>query len=361
MAVVDGFVAMRMVGSDSSIALGRSAIGQCGSCGLVQKPVTDRWAAEVGDIYAKYDMTQSIDGVVQRIYDAGTGASVARVDAIASRVIDLLPPAGPATVLDVGTGNGDFVRSIKATRPDTSVDALEASARYRDDLVSSGTVRTFFLRRPDVAGPYDAVSALHVLEHVPEPAAFLADLAGLLVDGGFIWVQVPNVAVAVNDLLVLDHCSHFTVRTLADVVERSGLVAVLLEESAGGREISAVLRRDGAGASGAVAPGAPDLSAMFDELSRFRARVLASPSDPWVFGVGNMGAWVAAERDGRIAGFVDEDPVKWGRTFHGHRIVAPSDPSLDGGTLCIPLWGGRAEGVAARLGAAVRGLHTIAP
>jgi SAM-dependent methyltransferase len=359
--VIDGFAGMRMVGSDSSIARGTSVIGQCCSCGLVQKPITDRWTAEVDEIYAKYDMTQSIDGVVQRIYDARTGGSVARVDAIAARVIGLLPAADPATVLDVGTGNGDFVRSIRTARPDTAVDALEASARYRDDLVSSGAVRTFFLRRPDVAGPYDAVSALHVLEHVPEPSAFLADLAGLLVDGGFIWVQVPNVAVAVNDLLVLDHCSHFTACTLADVVERAGLVTELLEESAGGRELSAVLRRDGARAAGVAASGGPDLSAMFNEMERFRARVHASSLDPWVFGVGNMGAWVAAERDGRIAGFVDEDPVKWGRTFHSRLIVAPLDSALDGATLCIPLWGGRAEGVADRLGAVSRGMRTVAP
>jgi len=359
--VIDGFAGMRMVGSDSSIARGTSAIGQCAACGLVQKPVTDRWTAEVGEIYANYDMTQSIEGVVQRIYDARTGGSVARVDAIASRVTGLLPPDVPATVLDVGTGNGDFVRSIRAARPGTAVDALEASARYRDDLVASGAVRTFFLLRVDVAGPYDAVSALHVLEHVPEPSAFLADLSGLLVDGGFIWVQVPNVAVAVNDLLVLDHCSHFTARTLADVVERAGLVTVMLEESAGGRELSAVLRRDGVRATGAATAGRADLSAMLDELGRFRARVRASSPDPWVFGVGNMGAWVAAERDGRIAGFVDEDPVKWGRIFHGHPIAAPSDPALDGATLCIPLWGGRAEGVADRLGALARGVRTIAP
>lgn len=361
MAVVDGFAAMRMVGSDSSIARGTSAIGQCGSCGLVQKPVTDRWTAEVGEIYANYDMTQSIDGVVQRIYDARTGGSVARVDAIAERVVGLLPADGPATVLDVGTGNGDFVRSIRSVRPDTAVDALEASARYRDDLVASGAVRRFFLRRSDVAGPYDAVSALHVLEHVPEPSAFLADLAGLLVHGGFIWVQVPNVAVAVNDLLVLDHCSHFTVPTLADVIARAGLEAVVLEESAGGRELSAVLRPGGSGRAGVVASDPPSLPAMHDELVRFRSQVRAATTDPWVFGVGNMGAWVVAERDGRIAGFVDEDPVKWGRTFHGHRIVAPSEPSLDGGTLCIPLWGGRSEGVATRLGAAARGMRTIAP
>ena len=359
--MVDGFSGMRMVGSDSSIARGSSPIGQCGTCGLVQKPVTEAWSAEVGGIYAAYDMTQSIEGVVQRIWDAQTGGSVARVDAIAAGVIGLLPGRGGAVVLDVGTGNGDFVRSLRAARPGTAVDALEASARYRDDLVSSGAVRRFFLDRAGVTGPYDAISALHVLEHVPEPSVFLADLADLLSDDGFIWVQVPNVAVATNDLLVLDHCSHFTARTLADAVERSGLVAVVLEESAGGRELSAVLRRDGSPSAVPVAASEASLPAMYDVLRDFRSRVHSPAADPWVFGVGNMGAWVAAEREGRIAGFVDEDPVKWGRSFHGHSIVAPSHPPLDGATIVVPLWGGRAEGVAARLGAEVRGIRTIAP
>lgn len=359
-AVEERFAAFRMVGSDASIARASSAIGQCRACGHVQKPVTAEWSAEVARIYAGYDMTQSIDGVVQRIYDGGPGGPVARVDAIAGRVRAMLP-AEPSAVLDVGTGNGDFVRSLKAARPDVVVDALEASDRYRDGLESSGAVRTFFLDRADVTGPYGAVAALHVLEHVPDPAPFLADLATLLVADGFMWIQVPNAAVSTNDLLVLDHCSHFTAGALADVVARSGLVLSSIEESAGGRELSAVVRRTGTAAVPGEQSRALRLVDALDELGRIRDEVRALRGDPWVFGVGNMGAWVAAERAGGVAGFVDDDPVKWGRSFQGRPIVAPDDPRLDHGVLCIPLWGGRARAVADRIGAGDRGIRTVAP
>jgi hypothetical protein len=354
------FASFAMVGSDASIARASSAIGQCRSCGHVQKPVTDAWSAEVARIYAAYDMTQSIDGVVQQMYEGPAGAPVARVDAIAERVLAMLPTDRPA-VLDVGTGNGDFVRSLTAGRAGLQADVLEASARYRDGLLASGVVREFHLDRGGVEGPYDAITLLHVLEHVPDPAAFLADLAPLLRGDGFMWVQVPNTAVATNDLLVFDHCSHFAAAALADVVTRSGLVLAGLESAAGGRELSALIRR--AGDPVAPAPGAPilRLPRALEELRRFRDAVRGADRDPWVFGVGNMGAWIAAERDGRLAGYVDDDPVKWGRTFQGRPIVAPSDGCIDGGLLCIPLWGERAAGVATRMDAAGRGIRTVSP
>lgn len=355
-----GFASFAMVGSDASVARASSAIGQCRSCGHVQKPVTDAWSAEAARIYAAYDMTQSIDGVVQRMYEGPAGTPVARVDAIAERVLAMLPTDRPA-VLDVGTGNGDFVRSLTAGCPGLEADVLEASVRYRDGLLASGVVRAFHLDRGAVTGPYDAVTLLHVLEHVPDPAAFLADLAPVLRDGGFMWVQVPNAAVATNDLLVFDHCSHFTAGALADVVARSGLVLAGLEASAGGRELSAQIRRAGGPVAPATAGSEMHLPRALDELGRFRDAVRGADRDPWVFGVGNMGAWIAAERDGRLAGYVDDDPVKWGRTFQGRPIVAPSDPRIDGGLLCIPLWGGRAAGVAARMDVATRGIRTVSP
>lgn len=43
-----------------------------------------------------------------------------------------------------------------------------------------------------VGGPYDLVVANHVVEHIPDPVHWLAQLAGLLAEGGRIFLAVPD-------------------------------------------------------------------------------------------------------------------------------------------------------------------------
>jgi len=94
-----------------------------------------------------------------------------------------------------------------------------------------------------VSGPYDAVLALDVLEHLPDPGRALSALAGLLAPGGRLIVSVPNVAhwtVRLGLLVgrfdyvetgILDrtHLRFFTRESILEVCAGAGLV---VEETA---------------------------------------------------------------------------------------------------------------------------------
>lgn len=101
--------------------------------------------------------------------------------------------AGCGRVLEMGVGTGQMTRALRALG--VPIEVVEGSPvladRARTDcrglVVHDAMFETF---APDE--PYDAVLALHVVEHVDDPRALLAHVAGWLRPGGRVVVVVPN-------------------------------------------------------------------------------------------------------------------------------------------------------------------------
>ena len=105
-------------------------------------------------------------------------------------LVDRFAPAGPA--LDFGCGPGWMMRRMSRTR---SCDGLDISAYSRHaarHLNPGSTVYATAAAVPDEA--YAAVSAIHVLEHLPalEVPSALDDLVRMLVPGGTLLVVTPD-------------------------------------------------------------------------------------------------------------------------------------------------------------------------
>ena len=139
--------------------------------------------------------------------------------------LTLLAHAGarpPGTLLDIGAGRGRFVAHARAAGWDAA--GLEPSLRG----IEAARARGIELRRGEIddadiaPGSLDAATLWHVLEHVDEPAAALARIAGWLAPGGTLLVGVPNLASVQAraggarwyHLDVPRHRTHFTVAGL---------------------------------------------------------------------------------------------------------------------------------------------------
>ena len=153
------------------------------------------------------------------------------------RRLSFLARAGahpPGRLLDIGAGRGRFVAAARATGWDAG--GLEPSLRGISGAQAAGIeLQHAGIEDAIVApGSVDAASLWHVLEHLDDPGAALAHIAGWLAPGGWLLVGVPNLASIQAraggerwyHLDVPRHRTHFTVDGLHALLRRSSLEPV---------------------------------------------------------------------------------------------------------------------------------------
>jgi SAM-dependent methyltransferase len=104
-------------------------------------------------------------------------------------------PGQGLRVLDVGCGSGLFLRELRAANPAMKAVGMDASPQaaalawrgYRVPAVAADLQRA-----PFGEASFDLITMFHVLEHLPDPAAYLTAARRLLARGGKLVVQTPN-------------------------------------------------------------------------------------------------------------------------------------------------------------------------
>jgi 2-polyprenyl-3-methyl-5-hydroxy-6-metoxy-1,4-benzoquinol methylase len=104
------------------------------------------------------------------------------------------PPAGGGRLLDVGFGNGGFLKIASemgwnAEGIDFDPKAVEV-ARGRGLNVRCASVSELSRH----GAQYDVITISHVIEHVHYPVDVLRDLYCLLKPGGLLWLDTPNLS-----------------------------------------------------------------------------------------------------------------------------------------------------------------------
>lgn len=107
---------------------------------------------------------------------------------------DLPRTTEPLSVLDIGCGNGQYLATVK--RLGHRVVGVDPDPQ----AVAYGSGAGLDLRHGDAFsilpsdGPFDVITMSHVIEHVHDPRRVLSHVHDLLVPGGTLWVETPNVA-----------------------------------------------------------------------------------------------------------------------------------------------------------------------
>lgn len=126
-------------------------------------------------------------------------------------VLDQLEKISFSSIVDIGCGDGRFLREIAQTYPGKQllgVDASERAIRLAQALNPELDYRASDIVQNPLAATFDVATLIEVIEHIP-PAAlpdFLGAVAKAIQPGGHLVLTVPHR----NKPLIPKHYQHFT-------------------------------------------------------------------------------------------------------------------------------------------------------
>lgn len=160
-------------------------------------------------------------------------------------------PDGPASLLDIGAGQGWAIEYIKNMFPGTQAVAIEQWKPSQEYIVNQlgadvvdADINTVW---PDsLHDRFDLAIFRHTLEHLEEPLKALRQIAACLSPTGHAYIAVPN-AMAIRPTTPVRtvflrpiHLHYFNASTLTALAAKAGLVPVALEA---GNEVWGLFKR----------------------------------------------------------------------------------------------------------------------
>jgi len=218
----------RFTGSDRmSPVAGRFTLFECRVCGLAflwPLPPASLLPALYPDMYYSY-------------HQRGTGAQprISATGAFVERLRQILFPRGfrltPGDrILDVGCGDGQFLLPFLAAGLECHGIDINAGAIARAAGAGVYALRGSLEEAGYPDGFFAVVTAWQVLEHLPAPGAFLAEIRRILRPGGTLVLSVPNDASVARRVFgrhwvgydVPRHCFAFSPATLRQYLVGAG-------------------------------------------------------------------------------------------------------------------------------------------
>lgn len=130
--------------------------------------------------------------------------------------------------LDIGCSAGLLLKKFKETFQ-CSAAGVEPGQEYRDYASDSG-LKIYpsleqLMQSTDIAKnrmpPFDLISMIHVLEHIPHPIEYLDNLRRkILTDDGWLLLEVPNLYA--HDCFEIAHLVSFSKHTLEQTLQKAG-------------------------------------------------------------------------------------------------------------------------------------------
>jgi 2-polyprenyl-3-methyl-5-hydroxy-6-metoxy-1,4-benzoquinol methylase len=186
------------------------------NCGLVyQSPRMT--VAELDNFYKKE---------YRRVYQNDDGPishDLSVQKARATNLINMLAESGVKKIyrhLDVGSSSGMLLEKMGDEYQCQSV-GIEPGDAYRIYAEKRGLQVYPSLEAAEEEQPFDLITMVHVLEHIPQPVAYLAELQKrYLADDGWLLIEVPNLYA--HDSFEVAHLVAFSRHSLSQLVMQAG-------------------------------------------------------------------------------------------------------------------------------------------
>ena len=303
--------------SSRADALYPFSLFECSHCGHVQKDVGTKYREHLDEVY-RVSYALPGGGKKTNIVD---GNAVSREKKLAKTLGGLLGTRTGGGLLDIGTGMGYLLAAFSEELPQFDIVGYDLNNEKEDFIRANGATDFYFGSLKNIPKRFDLITLNHVLEHLPEPLTVLKQASALLKPDGYLAAIVPCFQAVYTDFFFLEHCSHFTERSLNVVSALAGLSIIdRLDGVLGSVEIGFVSQR--CEKSRSVTP--IEAIAWAQSLPDF-IRAYGKQKPIGIFGVNGAGMWLGTVLKGQLSFYVDEDPAKQGTEFAECPIIGVSE------------------------------------
>ena len=189
----------------------------CNYCGHLQKKLTKKWHSGLKNLYEKkYKfLGKHVSIVSNKIVD--------RNYQVATFINKNLKLGYFGKILDIGCGTGAFLEAFKKKNNKWEIYAHDLTNLNKQLVMRRVKIEKFFSGEVNIIkGKYNIITLNHVVEHLTNPTNTLRIISEHLMDNGFLVIRLPNILKVHTDLTILDHCSHFTPKSLENLLIFSG-------------------------------------------------------------------------------------------------------------------------------------------
>lgn len=319
-----------------SFPRGRIEVSFCRSCGFISNQGFEPGRAEYSQ---RYEETQGFSGVF-----------MAFAEELAKRWVDTYE-LHDKTVLEIGCGKGEFLLLMAKAGAGRCVGIDPGVHPERiDDPVARQIEWIIDFYDEDYGHiDVDAVICRHTLEHIPDVEEFMTTIRRAIGDRPetVVLFELPDVRRILDEVAFWDiyyeHCSYFSLGSLARLFRRTGFEVVNLSMEYGGQYLLIEARPSTTPAAGEPLPAEDDLAALEAGVASFSVRyaelaahwkakldaITAAGGRAVIWGSGSKGVSFISNLGltGEIAAAVDVNPFKWGKFMVGsdHPIIGPED------------------------------------
>jgi len=125
-----------LVSSDARPFKGEVALVQCEQCGQIYKVPTEAWQHTTAEIYRTYEIYHQSGGAEQKVRNEDAGGLVSRSSVLVRRLAEYCDLPADGSVLDVGCGNGAFLRAVHAIRPGWRLACSDINSGFKESIES---------------------------------------------------------------------------------------------------------------------------------------------------------------------------------------------------------------------------------
>lgn len=249
------------------------------------------------------------------------------------------------SLLDVGCGNGDLLKALPHTVSRYGIDVDEQTLNSVAQAAPGINFTVCDFNGLKSLPQVDVITLFHVLEHLPDPDGFLAQLRRLSKESVALVIEVPVVdrAAELQDrdivgFFTVQHLTHFSKTTLEKMLAKNGWRVVHAEAMAGYNGWRVVAEHGpaqsdvGHDASGLIAARVYlDVWKRNVELVKRRIEKLNGARQIMIWGAGQHTEYLALltglfDLDASFV-VVDSDPMKQGHRYHSLPVLSPGQIS----------------------------------